>query len=58
MWRKRLEFKEDKERIIKDVEKSRQMTFDRAVNLLTYKPRSIIRSLSSLNSKRLRHIDS
>ena len=40
MWRKRLEFKEDKERIIKDVEKSRQRTLDRAVNLLTYKPRS------------------
>lgn len=41
MWRKRLELKADKERIIKDVEKSRQRTFDRAVNLLTYKPRSI-----------------
>ncbi len=41
MWRKRLEFKEDQERIIKNVEKSRQKTFDRAVNLLTYKPRSI-----------------
>jgi regulatory protein len=41
MWRKRLELKADKERIIKDVEKSRQRTLDRAVNLLTYKPRSI-----------------
>jgi len=41
MWRKRLEFKADKEHIIKDIEKSRQRTFDRAVNLLTYKPRSI-----------------
>jgi regulatory protein len=41
MWRKRLEIKEEKERIIKDAEKSRQKTFDRAVNLLTYKPRSI-----------------
>lgn len=41
MWRKRLEIKEEKDRIIKDAEKSRQMTFDRAVNLLTYKPRSI-----------------
>ncbi len=41
MWRKRLELKEDKERIIKDAEKSRQKTFDRAVNLLTYKPRSV-----------------
>jgi regulatory protein len=41
MWRKRLEIKADQERIIKDVEKSRQRTLDRAVNLLTYKPRSI-----------------
>ncbi|MET0753305.1 MAG: RecX family transcriptional regulator [Pyrinomonadaceae bacterium] len=41
MWRKRLELKDDKDRIIKDVEKSRRRTFDRAVNLLTYKPRSI-----------------
>ena len=41
MWRKRLEIKEDKDRIIKDAEKSRRRTFDRAVNLLTYKPRSI-----------------
>lgn len=41
MWRKRLEIKEDKERIIKDLEKSRERTFDRAVNLLTYKQRSI-----------------
>lgn len=41
MWRKRLEIKEDKDRVIKDLEKSRTRTFDRAVNLLTYKPRSI-----------------
>lgn len=41
MWRKRLEIKEDKDRIIEDAERSRQKTFDRAVNLLTYKPRSI-----------------
>jgi regulatory protein len=41
MWRKRLEIKADEERIIKDVEKSRRRTLDRAVNLLTYKPRSI-----------------
>jgi len=41
MWRKRLEIKEDKERIIKDLEKSRARTFDRAVNLLTYKQRSV-----------------
>jgi regulatory protein len=41
MWRKRLEIKDDTERIIKDVEKARTRTFDRAVNLLTYKPHSI-----------------
>jgi regulatory protein len=41
MWRKRLEIIEDKDRVIKNAEKSRQKTFDRAVNLLTYKPRSI-----------------
>ncbi|HEY8561769.1 MAG TPA: RecX family transcriptional regulator [Pyrinomonadaceae bacterium] len=41
MWRKRLEIKEEKERIIEDFEKARQRTLDRAVNLLTYKPRSV-----------------
>ena len=41
MWKKWKEIKDDSERIIKDVEKSRTRTFDRAVNLLTYKPRSI-----------------
>ena len=41
MWRKRLEIIEEKDRVIKNAEKSRQKTFDRAVNLLTYKPRSI-----------------
>lgn len=41
MWRKRLEIKEDRERVIKDAAKSRQKTFDRAVNLLAYKQRSI-----------------
>jgi len=41
MWRKRPEIKNEEDRIIKDVEKSRRRTFDRAVNLLTYKPRSI-----------------
>ncbi len=41
MWRKRLELNADKERIIKDAEKARRKTFDRAVNLLTYKQRSV-----------------
>ncbi|REJ75395.1 MAG: hypothetical protein DWQ47_07915 [Acidobacteria bacterium] len=30
----------DEERVIRDPEKSAKMTFDRAVNLLTYRPRS------------------
>ena len=41
MWRKRPEIIEEKDRIIKNAEKSRQKTFDRAVNLLAYKPRSV-----------------
>ena len=40
-WRvKPSEESEEKPREIKDVEKARRKTFDRAVNLLTYKPRS------------------
>lgn len=40
MWKK---FKNisDEDRVIKNPERSRTKTFDRAVNLLTYKPRSI-----------------
>ncbi|MEP7038003.1 MAG: RecX family transcriptional regulator [Acidobacteriota bacterium] len=41
MWKKYKEIKPDSERIIKDVERARRKTFDRAVNLLTYKPRSV-----------------
>ena len=41
MWRKREEITNESERVIVDVEKSRRRTFDRAVNLLTYKQRSI-----------------
>ncbi len=40
MWKKFKEIK-DEERFIKNLERSRTKTFDRAVNLLTYKPRSI-----------------
>ncbi len=43
--------KDDKDRIIKDVEKARQKTFDRAVNLLTYKPRSIMELRTRLMEK-------
>ncbi|MBC7900281.1 MAG: RecX family transcriptional regulator [Saprospiraceae bacterium] len=41
MWRKRPEIDLDKERIIKDVEKARERTMNRAVKLLAAKPRSI-----------------
>ena len=41
MWRKRVEPKKDEERIIKDVEKARDRTMNRAVKLLAAKPRSV-----------------
>lgn len=41
MWKKRKEIKPDAERVIKSVERARQKTFDRAFNLLAYKPRSV-----------------
>ena len=41
MWRKRSEPKKDEERIIKDVEKTRERTMNRAVKLLAAKPRSV-----------------
>jgi regulatory protein len=41
MWRKRIELNEQRERIIHDVERSRKRTMDRAVRLLTLKPRSV-----------------
>ncbi len=40
MWKKFKEIK-DEDRVIANPERSRTKTFDRAVNLLTYKPRSI-----------------
>lgn len=40
MWKKFKKIK-DEERVIKNLDRSRKKTFDRAVNLLTYKPRSI-----------------
>lgn len=40
MWKKFKEIK-DEDRVITNPERSRTKTFDRAVNLLTYKPRSI-----------------
>lgn len=41
MWRKRLEIKDEKDRIIKDYAKSKERTMNRAVRLLAAKPRSI-----------------
>ena len=41
MWKRRKEIKPDAERVIKDIERARRKTFDRAVNLLAYKPRSV-----------------
>ena len=51
MWKKWKEIKDDQDRIIKDVERARQKTFDRAVNLLTYKPRSIMELRTRLMEK-------
>ena len=41
MWRKRLEIKDESERIIKDHAKSKERTMNRAVRLLAAKPRSV-----------------
>ena len=51
MWKKWKEIKDDKDRIIKDVERARRKTFDRAVNLLTYKPRSVTELRTRLMEK-------
>lgn len=41
MWRRRTQFSEQRERIIKDAERSRERTMNRAVKLLAAKPRSV-----------------
>lgn len=41
MWRKRIQLNEDCEGIIKDAERSREKTMNRAVRLLAAKPRSV-----------------
>jgi SOS response regulatory protein OraA/RecX len=51
MWKKWKEIKDDKDRIIKDVERARRKTFDRAVNLLAYKPRSVVELRTRLMEK-------
>ena len=51
MWKKYKQIKPDEERVIKDAERARRKTFDRAVNLLTYKPRSIVELRTRLMEK-------
>ncbi len=41
MWRKRVEIKEDGERIINDLVRAKERTMNRAVKLLSAKPRSV-----------------
>jgi regulatory protein len=41
MWRKRRSQPDDEERVIKDVERARERTMNRAVKLLAAKPRSV-----------------
>ncbi len=41
MWRKRYRKIEDAERVVKDMERSRERTMNRAVKLLAAKPRSV-----------------
>lgn len=42
MWRRRIQSNEPPERVIKDVERSRERTMNRAVKLLAAKPRSVL----------------
>jgi regulatory protein len=41
MWRKRIELNEQRERFVKDAERSRERSMNRAVKLLAAKPRSV-----------------
>jgi len=41
MWRKRVKAVNDEDRVIKDVERSRERTMNRAVKLLAAKPRAV-----------------
>jgi regulatory protein len=41
MWRKRIDLNEQRERFVKDVERSRERTMNRAIRLLAAKPRSV-----------------
>ena len=51
MWKKLTKIKPDEERVIKNAERARQKTFDRAVNLLAYKPRSVVELRTRLMEK-------
>ncbi len=42
MWRKRQQIPDENERVIKDAEKARERTMNRAVKLLAAKPRSVL----------------
>lgn len=42
MWRKTVRFDENRERLVKDVVRSRERTINRAVKLLAAKPRSVL----------------
>ena len=42
MWRRRVGSNENRERVIKDAERSRERTMNRAVKLLAAKPRSVL----------------
>jgi SOS response regulatory protein OraA/RecX len=53
MWKKRKEIKPDEERVIKDAAARARTTFDRAVNLLAYKPRSVVELRNSFDGKRM-----
>lgn len=42
MWRRRIQLNEQRECVIKDIERSRERTMNRAVKLLAAKPRSVL----------------
>ena len=42
MWRRRVGLNEDRERVVKDVERSRERTMNRSIKLLAAKPRSVM----------------
>ena len=51
MWRRRPDSNENRERVINDVEKSRERTMNRAIRLLAAKPRSVLEMRDRLLEK-------